>query len=360
VPTISRVEASPYNVPLKATLKWGQGHELPVLRHVLVRVTLSDGAQGTAESTPRPTIYGETQESVLAIIDRHLAPLITGQSIETLADIDRLSERLKLIQNNQTAKGALDMALHVALARSKAVSLSQLLGITQTRTRVSYIVSTGTTEEVLADVESVYNKGVRVFKVKIGKDMDREIATISQLQTLFPDAGVYVDANQCLDHDSAAVLLNRLSEMGVWYCEEPLPVHQLQQRRDLRTQTRMPIIGDDSCFSLEDVLRELDFHTIDICNIKTARTGFSQSRRILKAVQGSGNGVMVGSQASSLLGCLHTALFSGQDGIDHATECSFFLKTDDDLTCAPQIVDGWLALADVEKSLTRLDSRWQQ
>jgi L-alanine-DL-glutamate epimerase-like enolase superfamily enzyme len=351
MPTISRVTATPYNVPLKATLKWGQGHELPTLRHVLMSVTLSDGAIGIAESTPRPTIYGETQESVLAITEQHLAPAVTGQAVETIGDIDALSERLALIKNNQTAKGALNMALHAALAQSQGTTLSKLLGVSQARTRVSYIVSTGSIDDVLADVAEIYAAGVRVFKVKIGKNIPQEIDTIQRLQNAFADGQFYVDANQCLGADNAADVLNQLAGMGVLYCEEALPVHQIRQRHELRQRTTLPIIGDDSCFSVEDVQRELDFDTVDIINIKTARTGFSESRAMLAAARAAGKGVMVGSQASSLPGCLQAALFAGLDGVNHATECSFFLKTDSDLSSAPRIVDGWLDLAEVARSL---------
>ena len=67
----------------------------------------------------------------------------------------------------------------------------------------------------------------------------------------------------------------------------------------------------------------------------------------------SGKEVMVGSQASSLLGCMHAALFAGQAAVTCASECSFYLKTEADLSFAPPIVDGWLSLADAERSLAQ-------
>ena len=62
---------------------------------------------------------------------------------------------------------------------------------------------------------------------------------------------------------------------------------------------------------------------------------------------------MVGSQASSLLGCLHAALFAMHVNADCATECSFFLKTTA-TEGAPPIVDGWLTRAALRTSLDAL------
>ena len=35
---------------------------------------------------------------------------------------------------------------------------------------------------------------------------------------------------------------------------------------------------------------------------------------------------MVGSQASSLLGCMQAAAFAGREAVDCPSECSFYLK----------------------------------
>lgn len=353
MPAIKRIRARPYDIPLKGTLKWGKGHELPRLQHVLIEVELSDGARGIAESTPRPSIYGETQASVMAIVDQHLAPMVLGKAVDTVVDIDDISAKLELIKGNNTAKGALNMALHHALAQSQGMNLADFLDITQARTQVSYIVSTGDMDAVLDDVSGVYAAGVRVFKVKIGKAISQEIATIERLQGAFADAEFYVDANQCLTLENAAEVLNQLVERGVIHCEEALPVQMIEARQRLRQQTRMPIIADDSAFTVADLERELAFDTFDILNIKTARTGYSQSRLMLKQALECKKSVMIGSQASSLLGCLYTALFAGYAGVDCATECSFYLLTDVDLSDALPIVAGWLDLSAVQNALTR-------
>ena len=112
-----------------------------------------------------------------------------------------------MIKNNNTAKGATDMALHQALCRATGTTLAGHLGCTRERIQLSTIVSTGEVDEVLADVEGAYRSGVRVFKVKIGKDIAAETETIQQLFERFPAAQFYVDANQTL---------NETARRGYW------------------------------------------------------------------------------------------------------------------------------------------------
>ncbi len=360
MPKIRRIRTTTYNVPLKATLTWGKDHQLRQLEHVLVGVELSDGAFGIAEATPRPSIYGETQASIAHMVEGHLTPLLLGQDIDSVDAIAALSVRLAHIKNNNTAKGALDMALHQALANSRGERLGSYLGVSRQRIRLSTIVSTGVPEAVIADVGSAFGAGIRVFKVKIGSDIPREIDTIARLLDGYPAAQFYVDANETLDSANAAGVLGRLYEMGVIHCEEALPAHRLRDRRQLRRGCKMPIIADDSAFTLRDLEREIEFDTFDILNIKTARTGFSESRRMLELCSAAGKDVMVGSQAGSLLGCLHAAVFAGHDAVNCASECSFFTKTEADLSWAPPIKDGYVQLEAVETALARMQATLAQ
>ncbi len=357
MPKITRISTTPYTVPLKATLSWGSQHELPRLDHVLVRADLSDGAVGIAEATPRPSIYGETRASIEAIIETQLAPLLAEQTVEDFEAVAALNGRIAHIKNNNTAKGALDIALHQALANSRGESLGVYLGASRSRIRLSAIVSAGPPEAVLADVAAAYRAGLRVFKVKIGRDIATETETLARLIEVYPAGQFYVDANETLGSVAAADILDGLFELGVMYCEEALPVRRLRQRRELRRDCKMPLIADDSAFTLADLEREIEFDTFDILNIKTARTGFSGSRRMLERAAEAGKDVMVGSQASSLLGCAQAALFAGQAAVNCPSECSFYLKTEADLSLAPSIAEGYWETDAVEAALSQMQAR---
>jgi L-alanine-DL-glutamate epimerase-like enolase superfamily enzyme len=354
---IKRLWTEPYQRQLTSALSWGRDHRLEALHHVLVYVELSDGAVGVAEAPPRPTIYGETPESIAAIISGEIAQRVIGRPLAALADIQAVAQRVSLIKNNHTARGALDMALHSAFIRSQGLTWRDVLPITQARQRVSFILGTGTLDAVLSEVAWVYAAGVRVLKVKVGKDFALEAEQIRRIRQDYGDTlDLYADANQCYSADEAGRMLGALADLGLRWCEEPLPVHQIAARAALQDAALLPLIADDSAFTLDELTREIAFDTFDILNIKTARTGFSESAAMLRAARAAGKGVMVGSQAGSLLGCLHALIFAAQAGIDYPTESTFYLKVKDDLTAVLPIEDGYIQTDQALRALAALEA----
>ena len=170
------------------------------------------------------------------------------------------------------------------------------------------------------------------------------------------DVILYADANEGLEPKTAARDLARLVELGIAYAEEPLPVELIRERAELKAANILPIIADDSCFTLRDLKRELAFDTFDILNIKTARTGFTTSAEMLRLAQGEGKGVMVGSQASSGLGTYHAALFASQAGVTHPSELSFPLKLQGDSTTSLHYEQGYLSVAQLSEVQLKVDS----
>ena len=341
--TVDQIATTPYRLPMIGTLQWGKHSTLSEACHVLVEVTLSDGSRGIAEAPPRPTIYGETVHSITSIIANELTPRLYN------APVAQAFNRLHEVKNNQTAKGALDMALHDALAQHYGESLPVYLGATADRIRVSYILGIGERTTVLAEAERVFEQGVRVLKVKVGRNWQADLALIDELQQRFgDDMLLYADANETLTPPEAATVLSHLRDHGLAYCEEPLPVELIRERATLRATQILPLIADDSCFSERDLARELALETFDILNIKTARTGYTESYTMLQRARAAGKGIMVGSQASTGLGTLQAAFFAGLAGIDYPSELSFFLKLREDILTAPiPLSDGYLHLADL-------------
>jgi L-alanine-DL-glutamate epimerase-like enolase superfamily enzyme len=339
VSTVARVATRPFQLALKGALRWGRAGELTGLSHVLVSVFDDAGNVGSAEAPVRPTIYGETVSSVEAVIRDHLAPALVGLEV---ADTAAQQRALTRTPNNHCAKGALDTALCELRAEAAGNTLFEAERGEADRIEVSFILGIDALDAMLAEAARIYEQGVRVFKVKVGRSAAHDAQVLGALQRTFGGAGVtlYADANEGLSPETAARELERLAKLGVAYVEEPLPVHLLKTRAALKQANILPIIADDSCFTLSDLERELDFGTFDILNIKTARTGFTASQRMLSLARSAGKGVMVGSQASAGLGTLHAAIFASKVSVTHPCELSFPLKLETDVLNAPLTFAG--------------------
>ena len=187
-PTIEQIETTVFRLPMRGALQWGASSRMAEARHVLVRVRLSDGAEGYAEAPPRPTIYGETATTICAVIAEEFAPRVAGMAVSGEDDDEgasagalspamlRIQKRLHEVKNNQTARGAIDIAIHDAAAQSGGASLADRLGATRERVRVSYILGIGERDVVLEEAARVVAQGVRVLKVKVGRDWQDDVA----------------------------------------------------------------------------------------------------------------------------------------------------------------------------------------
>ena len=340
---IARIGFAPLSLPMARALRWGAGSELRALEHLLVGVELEGGALGVAEAPVRPTIYGETREGMEAALRYHLEPRLRGVDVE---DTPAQRRALDALPFNHALKGALDLALAEAAAASRGGSLATRSMGPQRRPRVSFILGIAGLDAMLAEARAVVAAGVRVLKVKVGRDPEHDAHVLASLRdALDDDVLLYADANETLDEADAPRVLERLAALGVAYVEEPLPVHRLAARRRLRAASILPLIADDSAFTPAELERELEADTFDILNIKPARSGWHDTLRMLAMARDAGKGVMIGSQASSGLGTLHSAVAASQEGVTHPSELSFPLKLKRDSLDRPlPLADGVLEL----------------
>jgi L-Ala-D/L-Glu epimerase len=343
MPKIANLEIIGFRLPLKGTLAWGKFSSMNVAEHALVKVTLENGETGIAEAPPRPTIYGETIASMIGMLE-FLKPQLQELEVD---DTDAIKSILSSVPNNNVLKGALDMALWGARVKSNGSDLFAVLAGPNSSIAVSYILGISDASTMLEEAQRVIEAGVRVLKVKVGRNYEQDLEVIRELQNQFSSLGVhlYADSNETLEPESAPKILVAMRDAGLMYVEEPLPVRQVRARAELRKLEILPIIADDSCFTKADLERELDFNTFDILNIKTARNGFTESLDMMQLAHSAGKGVMIGSQASTTLGTVHAAIISSQVEVTHPCELSFFLKLESEIVNRmPKIEDGMLNL----------------
>jgi L-alanine-DL-glutamate epimerase-like enolase superfamily enzyme len=119
-------------------------------------------------------------------------------------------------------------------------------------------------------------------------------------------------------------------------------------RRRLADRWAVPIVGDESCISLAHVDRAIDERAVRTVSVKTARTGFTESRRILHLCLGRSIPVIVGSQYEGALGAMATIAFAAAFAATagRPAEITNFLDLKDDLLAVPPDVrDGRVAVS---------------
>jgi L-Ala-D/L-Glu epimerase len=341
---ITQVEAIPFAIPYTKPLRFASG-EVTVAEHVLVRVHTDDGLVGTAEAPPRPYTYGETQASIVAVIQGLFASTITG-----LSPLDReaIHARLNRTVGNPTAKASIDMAVWDVLGQSLGVPVTQLLGGYTDRMRVAHMVGFDEPARMVDEAARIRATfGIATFKVKVGRHpIDLDIAVCRALRQHFGDTvELYIDGNRGWTPSEAARALKQMDELDLAFAEELCPADDVLGRRWLVGQAGIPFFADESVSRPAEITRELLGGSATGISIKTARTGFTTSQRVLGLCEGLGVEVVMGNQIDGQLGSLCSAAFGAAYELTarRPGELSNFLGMADDLLAEPlQIENGEL------------------
>lgn len=339
---ISHVEAIPYAIPYRKPLRFASG-EIRAAEHVLIRVHTDDGLVGTADAPPRPFTYGETQISVTSIVGTVFGPAILGLSV---LDREVVLARLNRTVGNPVAKAAIDMAIWDVLGQALGTSVTELLGGFSDRMRVSHMVGFAPPEEMVAEAERMRDDyGITTFKVKVGRNpIDADVAACRRLRAaLGPDVEIYIDGNRGWTAREAARALRQMEDLDLSFAEELCPADDVLGRRWLVAQSRIPMFADESVARPGEVTRELLGGSATGISIKTSRTGFTVSQRLVGLCEGLGVDVVIGNQIDSQMGSLCAAAFGAAYPLTsrRAGELSNFLDQTDDLLAEPvEIRDG--------------------
>ncbi|MFI6698659.1 mandelate racemase/muconate lactonizing enzyme family protein [Streptomyces sp. NPDC050509] len=346
---ITAIESIPYAIPYTKPLRFASG-EVHTAEHVLIRVHTDEGLTGVADAPPRPFTYGETQTSVVGVIEKIFAPQLTGLNVHAR---ERIHARLDRTVGNPAAKAAIDMALWDIAGQALGLSVTRLLGGWSDRMRVAHMLGFDTPERMATEATRIRDTyGITTFKVKVGRRpvrLDLDVCRALR-DALGGEAEMYVDGNRGWTPSESAAALRELDGLGITLAEELCPADDVLGRRWLVRQSPVPFVADESATTPAEVTRSLLDGAATAISIKTARTGFTGSQRVLHQCEGMGVEVVMGNQIDGQLGTVCTAAFGAAHASSsrRAGELSNFLDLSDDLLAEPiAVTDGTLAVPDL-------------
>ena len=305
---ITAVEAIPFAVPYRRPARFASG-QVDTADNVLVRVHTDAGVVGSAEAQPRPYTYGETQASIVSLVRDVLAPrpLVGLRPARRRADPCPLRD----VAGNQVARAASTSPRWDAVGRLLGVPCSRLLGgFAAGRPRRPHAVLRRARRDGRGGARRP--RGARRDHVqgegrpragrrrRRGARRARGVARRRPLRRRQPGWSL-PDAQRAGD---------ALVELGVSAIEEPIAVEDHAGRRRLAERWSVPLVGDESAISLDHVERAIDGGEVRAISLKTARTGSTESRRILGLCLGRGVPIHVGSQYEGRLGALASVAFA--------------------------------------------------
>jgi o-succinylbenzoate synthase len=268
---------------------------------VIVRVRLSNGINGWGEAAPEPNITGETMRTAWATLER-MKSHVVGKDALALEDV--LHGINRSVLGNPSAKAAIDLALHDALARTANLPLNAFLGRRMMELETTQTVGLENLEETVQQASALRRDGVTKMKVKIGgapsDDVERIRAIRDRLGTEFD---LTVDANQGYSVRQAISTLRQLERYDVEYCEQPIHHRNIRGLAEVRRGSPIPIMADESVQSPLDALEVVRLQAADMINIKLMKSGgIHAAKKIAAIAEAADMPCMVGCMVETRIG----------------------------------------------------------
>lgn len=295
---ITRLETIPIRVPLKPELaiRSGRGGAHTVSPFLLVRVHTDEGFVGLGEASCTPRWSGEDQVTGAHLIHAYLEPLLVGQNP---IDVAGLTAKFRLaFAGNYFTKAAVEMALWDIAGKAAHKPVYELLGgkvreFVPTKWSVS-----GVEPAKAADIARwAVAQGFRAMKVKVGTTPDADVARVAAVRAAIgPGIKLGVDANGGWSRESAVSTVERLREFNLSFVEQPLPPEDNLLLPALREKLGLPVIADESVYTLSDATLLAHLHAVDAFSVYIGKAGgVGPARAIADFAHGAGLKCTIGS-----------------------------------------------------------------
>lgn len=289
-----------YDIPLKAPITISLG-TIENARNILVEIQTDQGITGWGEGSPFWMIVGETQASGLAAA-QDMARLLVGRNP---LDIEGCLETLvRYLPGHPTTRSTFDMALYDIAAQAANKPLYQFLGGSKRELVTDETIYINTPERMVEDALRIKANGGEAVKVKLGTNRRDDIRRVEAIRQAIGDSiPIRTDANQGWDVVTASAVLQAIGGLHVEYCEQPIRRFDVAGLRQVRQQSPVPIMADESLFDAVDAIRLVREEAVDYFNIKLSKSGgIWEALKIIAIAEAAYVRCMIGCMSESRLG----------------------------------------------------------
>ena len=240
-------------------------------QNIFIRVHTDAGYYGVGECSAFPVIVGETQSTCFELA-KDFAALWKEKS--PLHIEERMDELHTSVAFNSTIKSAFDMALYDIAAREAAMPLYKFLGGSKKEIETDLTIGIDTPAKMAATAKDFKAKGVRIIKIKLGKNAENDIERVRQVRRVVgDDLLLRIDANQGWSFDTAVSVLQEIGKYNIQFCEQPMRYWDDDRLPELRKLSPVKIMADESVYDHHDAKRLIKAGACDYVNIKFSKSG---------------------------------------------------------------------------------------
>lgn len=307
--TITHITLSHESIPLKTPFITALRH-VDAVTFVRVRLHTSDGMTGIGEAPPTKAITGEDIESITSAIKELIAPRLLHHHFFSMDEAQKVLHTS--CKGNNSAKAALDIALYDLFSQKVHQPLYSYLGGSVQELRTDVTISLKHPQKMAEDAKRAVADGFDILKVKVGGKDGLDTDRIKAVREAVPDAPLLIDANQSWGEAETLTVIDAISDLDITLIEQPVPAKALESMQRITTKSKIPILADESVFSLEDAKKVIESKAAHMINIKLMKCGgIYKALEIIELCESNDIRCMLGSMLegpSSITAALHLAM----------------------------------------------------
>jgi len=316
--TIQKITCKTVVRPMRTTFATAWGSKT-CATSVIVAVTCDDGATGIGEVPTSFVVPQETVEVIKQTI-RQSKPILYHQPI---SDWSVLTEKLQhqFPDFHMTCSGIETAMFRAWLAGVGSDEITWWGKNSNTLTSDITIPFVPDIDALRPWIERAISNRFNVYKVKVSGNVKQDAVFVRSITEILSDSAISytirLDGNQGFTCDSALRLLDELDER-IELFEQPLKYDDYEGMKQLCRKVPVPMIADETVFSVEDARRVIGDGLAHGINIKIAKSGITQSREIIKLAKKAKLKLMIGCMTETMVG-LSTALYCamGTEAFDY-------------------------------------------
>ncbi len=317
------------------------------VENCFVEIITENGMTGMGSGNPSKQVVGESIEDTMAALQMENINWLIGREVSELQQLCfEINQKMK---KTPAARAALDIALHDVFTKSLGVPLVKYFGQKIKSLPTSITIGIKNIAESIEEAEEYYGRGFKILKVKLGKNIDEDIALLTKLrEAMGNNMLIRIDANQGYDTKMLKIFFDKTRKLDIELIEQPLPATAVTEMKNLPDEIKEKIAADESLLSPKDAFQLVSAPpACGIFNIKLMKCGgVSKAKEIATIAENSGTELMWGCNDESIVSitaALHAALSSP------ATK---YIDLDGSLDLAKDIVEGGFVLKDGMMSVT--------
>jgi L-alanine-DL-glutamate epimerase-like enolase superfamily enzyme len=287
----------------------GRKHRLHNMR---IEVELRGGGRGMGEVPTSAAFKGETIGRIGWVL-REAARRLRGTDVNDWArstgDLRRAFPEAPM-----TVSG-LEVALFRACLSERGISEHAYWGGRLRRLATDITLPLVADPRALAPwMDFAARRGFTTYKVKVSGNLERDLETVSfiyrSLEERVPAFRLRLDGNQGYTTETFLDFCDCAEERGygIELFEQPLEKHDFEGLAYIKKRSPVPIILDETVLTAADAERVIGHDLGHGINIKLAKSGISESERILQLARQHRLKLMIGCMIETMVG-LSAAVF---------------------------------------------------